>query len=57
MLKKGITHHTPREIPSSDVKYMLMVWLREWSAGRLRSTKNGSRTAKQEQRGGAFSCE
>lgn len=24
-LNQGYTHHTPREIPSSDVKYMLMV--------------------------------
>lgn len=47
MLKLSWTHQTPREIPSSDVKYMLMVWLRETSAGRLRSTKNGTPTTNQ----------
>lgn len=47
MVKLSCTHQTPREIPSSDVKYMLMVWLRETSAGRLRSTKNGTLTTNQ----------
>lgn len=47
MLNLSRTHQTPREIPSSDVKYMLMVWLRETSAGWLRSTKNGSLTTNQ----------
>lgn len=41
------SYQTPREIPSSDVRYMLMVWLREKSAGWQRSTKNGTLTAEQ----------
>lgn len=44
-LNLDYTHQTPRETPSSDVRYMLMVWLREKSAGRPRSSKNGSLTA------------
>lgn len=41
---KAKAYQTPREIPSSDVKYMLIVWLREKSAGWLRSLKNGTLT-------------
>lgn len=39
------SYQTPREIPSSDVRYMLMVWLREKSVGWLRSSKKGTLTA------------
>lgn len=41
---KPKAYQTPREIPSSDVRYMLIVWLREKSAGWLRSLKNSTLT-------------
>lgn len=37
-------YQTPRETPSSEVRYMLIVWLREKSAGWLRSLKNSTLT-------------
>lgn len=42
---KPKAYQTPREIPSSDLRYMLIVWLREKSAGWLRSLKNSTLTA------------
>lgn len=42
---KPKAYQTPRETPSSDVRYMLIVWLREKSAGWLRSLKNSTLTA------------
>lgn len=48
--QQRVLYQTPREMPSSLVRYMLTVWFWEKSAGRLRSTKNGTLTKHRKQK-------